>query len=426
MEKPRPQPTLSRELSKSIEKDVVILLSDMVGYSQKATNMLPVAIQAYMVSYHHKLKDIVQKVNGTDQQIKPSAGDGALAVFEKQQGETIVEVCNRATRTALEMIYAMEDGTLPRTRVGLFYGTILETIIDGTTMRFGSAFSVASRLEQLCDYFGTYLLMGKRVAYFQNEYNDRLTSISKITPKNITHPIHIYSIYEPGIHNISSDAEPQKLRNFLNVKNRAVELFCGNQLKDMLPDFPAAERELLAAKELFAKISNKADVATERLLQYIRKNPCPEQEFTQVGMKIWDTETQTTEVAMPSLPGELFKAVDCELYTTLFENTEWENKFKLIWRDKGDTIIKINTPPDGVYFIARGEVSVFNDADIPIAQLKAGNIFGEMAYFYGPTRTATIIADTDLVLRRITCEDLDQLPVIKKILGKIADQRRIS
>ena len=60
-----------------------------------------------------------------------------------------------------------------------------------------------------------------------------------------------------------------------------------------------------------------------------------------------------------------------------------------------------------------------------ITTLAAGNVFGEMAYFSKKKRrNATVIANSDVVVRRISGEKFDALPIIKKIFKKIASKRK--
>jgi len=407
-----------------IEKEVVILLSDMVGYSCHASEMTPAQIQSFMVAYHKNLQEVVRKISGPGQIIEPSAGDGAVAVFEiKDQNRS--DVCNMAIDCALEILNKMALKVIPQTRVGLFSGNIIEANINKKTMRFGASFSVASRLEELCTYFGTSLLMGREVANLQTAHKNYLTSIGKITPKNFSHPIHIFSIYKPGIHHCPQTADRKKLHQFIRIKNEAVEFFCGNLMREVEPDFPKARQKLTEAQNIFGAISGRIDLATERLLQYIKNNPCPDETFNRVGMKIWDRETQSTEVHLPGLSSELLKSSHSELYKTLIEETDWENKFKLIWRKKDERIFQKNEKPDGIYFIDKGTAVVVDGKQRLINTLHPGDIFGEMAYFSSNgIRSATITAATDIVLRRISWEDLESLPVIKDIFHRIAKKRK--
>lgn len=69
------------------EKEVVILLSDMVRYTQITADMRPNEIRDFIIDYHKNLHRIIQSDNDCPQQIEPSAGDGAIAIFEKKEGE---------------------------------------------------------------------------------------------------------------------------------------------------------------------------------------------------------------------------------------------------------------------------------------------------------------------------------------------------
>lgn len=408
-----------------IEKEVAILLSDMVGYSSKTADMRPAEIKDFMLLYHRNLKKIVHSVCGKGQKIESSAGDGAVALFHRKVGQGKDKICGQALNVALEIIDAIEEGTISATRIGLFVGDIIEVVLDGKTMRFGASFSVASRLEELCGYFGVNMLMDREVAFWQTEHSRYLTSIGKVTPKNFLHPVHIFSIYKPGIHQCPVDVNKQQLFNFIEMKNRAIELFCGNVLQGIQPNFPLARQKLIESQELFVKMTGKKDLPTERVLEYIGNYPRPEEDFTGVGMKIGEPVRQHLGIRLLNLSSELFKAMNEEIYQTLAVDTAWERKFKLVWRKKNECVIQINDTPDGVYFIDVGSVGIFDDKGTLIKNMKAGDVFGEMAYFSKKgVRSATVVAKTDLVLRRISGEDLKSLPVIKKILKKIAEKRK--
>lgn len=408
-----------------VEKEVVILLSDMVCYSRKTTDMRPTEIKDFMLLYHTRLKEIVRSVCGKGQRIESSAGDGAVAVFERKAGQGKNEMCCQAVDVALKMIYAMEKGLIAQTRIGLFTGHIIEAVLEGKIMRFGASFSVASRLEELCGYFGTRILMDREVAFWQTDHARYLVSIGKVTPKNFNHPVHLFSVYRPGIHQCPENVNKKQLQRFIELKNRAVELFCGNVLQGIMPDFPLARIKLLEAQEFFVEMTGKRDQPTERILEYIGNHPRPVDDFKAVGMKIGEPRSDEGGIHLLNLSSEFFKAIDTEFYQALVVDTEWERKFKLIWRKKGDCIIRFQDTPDGIYFIDNGSVSVLDGEGRLLNTLSAGDVFGEMAYFTKKgRRSATVIADTDLVLRRITGEDLRIMPVIRKIFKKIARKRK--
>lgn len=411
--------------SPGIEKEVVILLSDMIGYSRKTDDMRPGEIKDFMLSYHSTLKEIVRSVCGKNQRIESSAGDGAVAIFEISPEAGTGEVCSKALQVALEMVYAMEKGLIAPTRIGLFTGHITEAVLEGKTMRFGASFSVASRLEELCGYFGTRILMDRELAFRQTDNAKYMVSIGKVTPKNFSHAVHLFSVYRPGTHGCPADVNKKKLLRFIEMKNRAVELFCGNVLEGVLPDFPLARTLLLEAQEYFIELIGKRDLPTERILEYIGNHPRPDEDFKRVGMKIGEPNTELGEIRLLNLSSEFFKAIDAEFYQALVVDTDWERKFKLIWRKKGECIIRYQDTPDGVYFIDNGCVTVLDGEGRLVNTLSSGDIFGEMAYFAKKgLRSATVMAKTDLVLRRISGDDLMTMPVIRKIFKKIARKRK--
>jgi class 3 adenylate cyclase len=407
------------------EKKVVILLCDMVRYSQKTADMRPNEIRDFILEYHRNLQKIIQVDGHGHQEIEASAGDGAIAIFEKRRDEAKADMYSRAVKAAIKMAYAMEEGVIPLTRIGIFAGDIIEAQLGTQKMKFGASFSVASRLEELCEYFGTSFLMDREVAFWQTHESKYLVSIGKVTPKNFNHPIHAFTIYKPGIHNCPPSLNEGDLFEFIETKNRAIELFCGNTLQGILPDFLAARARLNEAQSLFSRMTGKKDVATERILEYIRNISFPTEDFKNVGMKIREVTGGTLGISLLHLSNELLKAMDVGFYQALVVDTDWERHFKPEWKRKGEVIIRVNEPPDGIYYIDNGSVNALDEDGNLITTLAAGNVFGEMAYFSKrKRRTATIIANSDVMLRRISGEEFAKQPVIKKIFHKIASKRK--
>jgi CRP-like cAMP-binding protein len=142
-------------------------------------------------------------------------------------------------------------------------------------------------------------------------------------------------------------------------------------------------------------------------------------------MKLMEKSRGSLGERLFHLSKELLRAMDASFYHALVVDTKWERYFKLQWFKKGDTIIKIDSVPDGIYYIDSGMTEAFNSQGELLATMTAGTIFGEMAYFgKEKRRTATVVAKTDVVLRRISTEDFTRLPVIIKIFERIATARR--
>lgn len=407
------------------KKEVVIFLSDMVQYSQKTSCMGPEEIRDFMIEYHENIWDIINADNDVPPEIESLAGDGALVIFEKQQGEGRGEICTRAINAAVRMAFAIENGRIPATRMGVYLGDIIEARLGDKLLKFGTSFSVACRLEELCGYFGTSILMDREVARYQNDETKYLLSVGKITLQGLMHPMHVFTIYKPGIHRCPADVNEAQLMEFIRLKNVAMELFCGNSPMGITPDFPAVRHKLIKAQQLFIEMTGQEDVAIERILEYIRETPAPESDFQKSGMKLSGRKRDSLGVRLFRLSQQLLKAMDEEFYHALVDDTEWERYFVLEWRREGDIVVKINEPPDGVYYIDSGEVETFDESGKLIATLSDGTIFGEMAYFSEKKkRNATVIAKTDLVMRRIASEDFQRLPIIMKIFQRIAQGRQ--
>lgn len=412
-------------VEKGPKKEVVILLSDMVQYSQKTSRMGPEEIRDFMINYHETLQEIIHRDKDDSLEVEPLAGDGALVIFEKQDNEGRAEICSRAVSAAVRMAYAIEEKRIPSTRMGIYLGDIIEAKLGKRMLKFGSSFAVASRLEELCGYFGTNILMDREVARYQNDETRYLLSIGKVTLQGLLHPMHVFSVYKPGIHNCPTDVNEALLLEFIRMKNTAMELFCGNSPMGITPDFPSVRNKLVKAQQLFVEMTGKEDLAIERILEYIRETPAPESDFQKSGMKLSGRKRDSLGIRLFRLSQQLLKAMDREFYHALVVDTDWERYFVLEWRKEGETVVKINEPPDGIYYIDKGEVDTFDENGRLIATLTDGNVFGEMAYFSKQKkRNATVVAKTDLVIRRITSEDFQRLPTIVKIFEKIAQGRQ--
>ena len=407
------------------ERETVILVSDMVGYSQKTAMMSPSQVRDVALAYHRKMREIVKKPAFEPVEVEPVAGDGAICIFDRLPDEDRSEVCIRALKAALALSEAIERREWAPTRMGLFQGDIVEASLNGKKLKFGASFAVATRLEELCDYFGTTLLMDQDVALSQNRESAYLVSVGKITLKSFAAPLQVYTIYKPGLHNVPLDVDRDLLEEFISRKNKAMVHFGGISSSPVSVDFPKVRKELAAVQSLFMQMTGSKDQSVERILEYIRENPMPDEDFIHQGMRLADRKRSNLGSSILHLSSELLRAMNHEFYHALVVDTSWESCFHLEWRKSGETIITINDAPDGVYFIDKGDVRTLNEEGEEIAILSAGTIFGEMAYFSdAKRRTATIVAITDVVIRRISGEDLGRLPVIMKIFEQIALARQ--
>ncbi len=74
----------------------------------------------------------------------------------------------------------------------------------------------------------------------------------------------------------------------------------------------------------------------------------------------------------------------------------------------GDDLIRIGDKDDSFYILTEGEVEV-TIGDKVLAKITEGSVFGEISFFDGALRSATIRAKTKGSAVRVTREDLDTL-----------------
>jgi CRP-like cAMP-binding protein/class 3 adenylate cyclase len=406
------------------EREVAILLTDMKQYAKLTAQMTTRQIRDYIIDYQNFLQTSVMKGEEGAQAFEPFAGDSSITTFENRPGEDSKKKCKRALKVAIDIAKAVENQQIPFTRIGIFVGKIIEAQFEKHTLRFGNSFAAANRLEELCAYFGTTILMDRDIAWAQDEEREYVVSIGKITPKNFKHPIHVYSIYKPGIHQCPVDMNKKHLMEFIRLKNEGIEHFIGNAQRGISPYFPLADEMLHQAASLFQETTGVIDIATLRILEYLREYPYPMDTFEQQGMTIDEKQHHSMGIQLSSLSQRLFKALDKELYHALVVETDWDTHFKVEWRRKGEKVILIGDEPNGIYYLAKGEVRVENGRGKTIAQLSAGDFFGEMAYFSKDAkRNATVVAITDIVVRKISTEDFEKSPILQKVFAELATRR---
>jgi cAMP-dependent protein kinase regulator len=81
--------------------------------------------------------------------------------------------------------------------------------------------------------------------------------------------------------------------------------------------------------------------------------------------------------------------------------------------DEGDIIVTEGEQGSSLFLIVAGEVKVFTRGErgehLPLAELGAGDFFGEVSLLTGKPRTATITAKTPVTAIELTKEDVDRI-----------------
>jgi class 3 adenylate cyclase len=405
-------------------QEIALLTTDIRQYSTITANMAADQIRDFMFGYYNVLQSIILDTENQADEFEPFAGDSSIAVFKQRTGENPREKCKRALKAALAIARAVEAQKISFTRIGLYAGEIIESEFGKVTLRFGNCFAVVNRLQELCEYFGTTILMDRTIAQAQDDEAQFIVAVGKVTPKGLEHPIHVYSVYKPGIHNCPPDIDSKQLQAFIQLKNEGIEYVIGNSQRNIPSNFQFAENKLLQAQNEFQQATGRYDVATLRILDYIHENPYPMETFEDKGIAIDEKQGKNTGIRLPNLSQQLIKAFNPNFYHALVENTGWDTLFLIQWFKQGETIIRVGDEPNGIYYLARGEVMVQDKAGNMITKLSEGDIFGEMSYFSSErTRSATVVAVTDIAVRKISSEDFEKTPILQHFFSELAKKR---
>jgi|GEM_PF-658165 len=100
---------------------------------------------------------------------------------------------------------------------------------------------------------------------------------------------------------------------------------------------------------------------------------------------------------------------------------------------KGQAVFKQGDPATSAYILASGSIAIYREIDgkrMPVARLRKGELFGEMAIIDGTPRRATAIALEDCTLSLIAKDMIEEKmaaadPVINKVMHMLIDSVRL-
>lgn len=110
-----------------------------------------------------------------------------------------------------------------------------------------------------------------------------------------------------------------------------------------------------------------------------------------------------------------------------------EGVIQILSVPKGETVFKQGEPATSAYIVASGSIAVYREIDgeqQPVARLKKGEMFGEMAIIDGTPRRATAVALEDCTLSLISKEMIEEkigaaTPLIAGIMHVFIDNIRM-
>jgi small-conductance mechanosensitive channel/CRP-like cAMP-binding protein len=98
----------------------------------------------------------------------------------------------------------------------------------------------------------------------------------------------------------------------------------------------------------------------------------------------------------------------------------------------GDVVTRQGEPSDSLYILARGELAIFRDGEHGkgrklLAKIAAPNFFGEMGLLTGQARTATIIAESEVLCYRLDKHGFEAIiqarPELAEAMARVAAAR---
>lgn len=111
--------------------------------------------------------------------------------------------------------------------------------------------------------------------------------------------------------------------------------------------------------------------------------------------------------ALPHIP--LFSALSTEEFLAVLDSAMDAKTIRA-----GQTIVKEGEPGQSMFALAQGTVSVWRKAE-KVAEMHEGDFFGEMALLSGAPRTATVKAETDVVVLEFPRESM--APIVTRYPG---------
>ena len=107
-------------------------------------------------------------------------------------------------------------------------------------------------------------------------------------------------------------------------------------------------------------------------------------------------------------------------------------RFKMRQATAGEVLVQQGKPSDGLYVVLHGQVRVVkktsDDADVELARLKEGDIFGEMSLLTRKPATATVTAIGNTIVLKLPRENFQELilthPQILELVSELTEKRK--
>ena len=194
------------QLSDSIEKQMIVLFSDIRNFTRLSEKMTPEENFIFVNAYYSVMGPVVRKNHGF---VDKYIGDAIMALFDD---------ADDAVRAAIEMLVTLKEYNRKaspkrpeplRIGIGLHKGKLrLGTVgeqnrMDGTVI--SDAVNLASRIESLTKIYGVEILISETIyRSIERPENYPIRRLDKVKVKGRHEPITVYEIFSGDPENIQA------------------------------------------------------------------------------------------------------------------------------------------------------------------------------------------------------------------------------
>ena len=183
----------------------------------------------------------------------------------------------------------------------------------------------------------------------------------------------------------------------------------------------------LAVYKKILKLDPEQNVHSEmaRLIEEDRRTKIATQERREKASAIEEEITAADRELKELQASTLFSSFQREALVEIITSTELRSY------DEGDIIVTEGEEGSSLFLIVGGTVKVFtrteDGSNVPLAELGAGDFFGEVSLLTGRPRTATITARTEVTAIELDRTSVDRIaeerPEVRKVLEDFYERR---
>jgi cAMP-dependent protein kinase regulator len=183
----------------------------------------------------------------------------------------------------------------------------------------------------------------------------------------------------------------------------------------------------IAVYKKILKLDPEQNVHSEmaRLIEEDRRSKDATKERQKMASALEEKATSTDQELKELQASKLFSSFEKEALIEIITSTELRSF------DKGDIIVTEGEEGSSLFLIVGGAVKVFTRTEeggnVPLAELEAGDFFGEVSLLTGKPRTATITASSEVTAIELDRTNVDRIaeghPEVRQVLNDFYERR---